>query len=141
MIKKHRKHSFTLIELSVCLALLLTLTSIFSFFGYDTLKEFRKRHGKAAFYESLLTLTHENSLKENHLMLLISQEGDYIKTTLGGNTTGLNIKKIPSSFYTGLIFEENGIYAIKITPTTLPSEKNLKQWVIENDCLYSFYVD
>ena len=139
--KKHRKHPFTLIEISVCLALLLVLTSVFSYLGYDTLQEFRRRNGRAAFKDTLLYLFQENGIKENNLMLLIHQNGDIIETTLGGNTKGLEVKKIPTSFYTGKLFEDNATYAIKITPTALPSDSNLTKWIAQNDCIFEFYTD
>ena len=139
--KLHRRHAFTLIEICVCLALLLTLTSVFSTMGYDAIKEFRRRNGRAAFKDTLLYLHHENGIKENNLMLLISQDGETLNTTLGGNTQGLDVKKVPTSFYTGKLFEDDATYAIKITPTALPSDKDLTRWIADNDCLYEFYSD
>ncbi len=139
--KKHRKHFFTLVEISLCLALLLILTSVFSTFGYEGVKEFRRRNGRAEFKDTLLYLHQENGIRENNLMLLIAQKGDYIETTLGGNTTGLEVKKIRTSFYTGKLFEEDAVYAIKITPAAFPSDKNLTNWIVQNDCIFQFYAD
>ena len=74
-------------------------------------------------------------------MLLIHQNGNTTETTLGGNTNGLEVKKIPTSFYTGKLFVDKATYAIKITPTALPSDKTLTKWIAENDCLFEFYTD
>lgn len=109
--------------------------------GYDAVKEFRLRNGRSAFKNTLLFLHHENALRENNLMLLITQKGDTIETTLGGNTTGLSLKKKTSTYYTGRLFKEDGSYAIKITPQVFPTDHDLTTWIANNNCIYQFYED
>jgi|GEM_PF-3589245 len=136
-----RKQRFTLVEVFICLALLLTLTSTFAYLGYDTIKEFRKRNGRASFRDYLVLLHHENALIENNLMILCVQKGEIIEVTLGGNTKGLNSKKKQRNFYVGNLFKNGEVYTLKITPQALPSDAYLTNWIAKNDCTYQFYVD
>lgn len=137
--KCKKKHSFTIIEIIVCLALLLTLTSTFTYMGYDAVKEFRKRNGRAAFKDYITVLHHENGLKENHLLVLIQQNGDVIETTLDGNTRDLFKKKTTQTFYVGDLFPDKSTYAIYITPQSIPKDKDLTAWIQKNSRLYDFY--
>ena len=141
MMNLHRKHPFTLIELCICLALIGFLTSFFSYLGYDVVKEFRKRNGRAAFKDAIVDLHHKNTLLENNLMLLINQKGNTIQTILGGNTKGLFVKKKKASYYVGELFEEGKVYAIEITPQSIPNNEELTSWIEKNNCIYKFYVD
>ncbi len=141
LLKTLRKQRFTLIEVFICLALLLTLTSTFAYLGYDTVKEFRKRNGRASFRDYLLFLHHENALVENNLMVLLVQKGETIEVSLGGNTKGLNIKTKQRNFYVGNLFKDGEIYALKITPQAFPSDAYLTTWIAKNDCTYQFYID
>lgn len=138
--KLHRKHRFTLIELCICLVLIGFLTSFFSYLGYDAIKEFRKRAGRQAFKDAIIDLHFKNLLLENNLMLLINQKGPIIETTLGGNTKGLSIKN-KTSYYVGDFFEDGSIYAIEIKAQSIPSNNKLISWIVDNNCIYKFYID
>jgi prepilin-type N-terminal cleavage/methylation domain-containing protein len=137
--KVKKKRGFTLIEIIVCLALLLTLTSTFSYIGYDAVKEFRKRNGRAAFKDFVTILHHENGLKENHLMVLVYQNGPLLETTLGGNTRGLSKKGADQSFYVGDLFPQKTSYALYITPQAIPKDEDFAAWIEKNNRIYEFY--
>lgn len=107
--------------------------------GYDAVKEFRKRNGRAAFKDYITVLHHENGLKENHLLVLIQQNGDVIETTLDGNTRDLFKKKTTQTFYVGDLFPDKSTYAIYITPQSIPKDKDLTAWIQKNSRLYDFY--
>ena len=136
-----RKRAFTLIEICVCIAIIGMLTSFASTLSYEAIKEYKRRAGRAGFRNALIELNHKNALVENNLMLLISQKGEQIHTTISGNTNGLSIKKLKSIYYVGKLFEEGRSYVIEITPRALPSDKNLTSWIEKNDCIYKFYED
>ena len=136
-----REKAFTLIEICICIAIIGMLTSFASYLGLDAVKEFRRRGGRLAFRNSLIELHHKNALVENNLMLLITQKGEEIHTNIGGNTSGLNIKKTKSSYYVGRLFEEGASYAIEITPRSLPENKDRTTWIEKNNCIYKFYID
>ncbi|MCH9617548.1 MAG: hypothetical protein SP4CHLAM5_06730 [Chlamydiia bacterium] len=137
--KVKKKKGFTLIEIIVCLAILLTLTSTFSYIGYDAVKEFRKRNGRAAFKDYLTLLHHENGLKENHLMILIEQKGPLLEITLSGKTKGLHTKKGTQTFYVGDLFPDSASYGAYITPQAIPKNEHLAAWIEKNNRLYEFY--
>jgi prepilin-type N-terminal cleavage/methylation domain-containing protein len=136
-----RKKAFTLIEICICIAIIGMLLTFTSSLGYEGLKEYRRRAGRASFRNDLIALNHKNALVENNLMVLITQKGDYIHTTIGGNTNFLNIKKLKSSYYVGKLFQEGACFAIEITPRAFPEDKFLASWIEKNDCIFKFYQD
>ena len=139
--KIKKRYTFTLVEILVCMALLVTLSSTFTYMGYDALKEYRKRNGRAGFKEYIVSLHHKNALKENNLMLLVHQHGNYLETTLGGNIKGIKARKGKKKYYVGKFFEEGATFAIKITPQAIPKDNMLASWIQKNSCLYKFYTD
>ncbi|MCH9812231.1 hypothetical protein K0U07_05685 [bacterium] len=136
--KIRRVLRFSIFEILVSIGILSLLISTFSYLGYDALQEFRKRSGRKAFKEYLISLHHKNALLENYLMVAIEQKGEKITTTLGGHVAGIKEKQTNKEFFVGKIFEEGSRYAINITPQAIPDNKHLAQWIEENDCSFRF---
>ena len=136
-----RKQRFTLIEVCICIALLGMLTTFVSYLGYDAVKEFRTRNGRAAFRDHLILLHHKNALKENNLMLLIKQDGNITHTVAGGNTKELSLKREKNSYYTGNLFRDNEVYALEIIPHCIPKDRELTSWIAKHNCIHKFYKD
>ncbi|MCH9621178.1 MAG: hypothetical protein S4CHLAM20_05950 [Chlamydiia bacterium] len=138
--KLHRRLSFTLIEICICLSILIMLTSTFAFIGYDAIKEFRKRNAITAFHDYLYTLRNLNASAERNIMLIIDQEGDFVKTKLDGNTAPLKLKSRTKTFYMPHFLENNKTYTISISAYSLPtSQKNIPTWIEKHDCSGTFF--